>query len=130
MRCSFVLKVAPNRGKRYGELPKAIPCNILKYNRFIHVACKAWNCSSFFFQTLASPQAIPVAIPFWYINARKSILFTHGFPLVEFQLWTRKKRSCDVLHTWPASSKNPGCEPVIMNTDNFNSIIYIPCMYL
>ena len=24
---SFVLKVAPNPGKRYSELPKAIPCN-------------------------------------------------------------------------------------------------------
>ena len=32
MRRSFVLRVAPNNGKRYGELPKAIPCNILKYN--------------------------------------------------------------------------------------------------
>ena len=31
VRCSFVLKVAPNHVKRYGELPKAIPCNILKY---------------------------------------------------------------------------------------------------
>ena len=31
VRCSFVLKVAPNHGKRYGELPKAIPCSILKY---------------------------------------------------------------------------------------------------
>ena len=32
MRHFFVLKVAPNDGKRYGELPKAIPCNILKHN--------------------------------------------------------------------------------------------------
>ena len=30
-----------------------------------------------------------------------------GFLLVEFQLWTRKKRSPDVRHTWPALSKNP-----------------------
>ncbi len=29
---SFVLKVAPNHRKRYSELPKAILCNILKYN--------------------------------------------------------------------------------------------------
>ena len=32
---SFVVKVAPNHGKQYSqysELPKAIPCNILKYN--------------------------------------------------------------------------------------------------
>ena len=32
VRRFFVLKVAPNHGKRYGELPKAIPCNIFKYN--------------------------------------------------------------------------------------------------
>ena len=32
VRRSFFLKGAPNNGKRYGELPKAIPCNILKYN--------------------------------------------------------------------------------------------------
>ena len=32
------------------------------------------------------------AIPFWYINAHKSILSSHGFPPVEFQLWMRKKR--------------------------------------
>ena len=32
VRRSFFLKGAPNHGKRYGELPKAIPCNILKYN--------------------------------------------------------------------------------------------------
>ena len=36
-----------------------------------------------------------LAIPFWYMNAHKSILSPHGFPLVEFQLWTCKKRSCD-----------------------------------
>ena len=36
VRRSFVLKVARNYGKRYGELPKAIPCNILKCNQFIH----------------------------------------------------------------------------------------------
>ena len=32
VRRSFFLKGAPNHGKRYGELSKAIPCNILKYN--------------------------------------------------------------------------------------------------
>ena len=32
VRRSFFLKGAPNHGNRYGELPKAIPCNILKYN--------------------------------------------------------------------------------------------------
>ena len=48
-----------------------------------------------------------LAIPFWYINACKSILSPHGFPLVEFQMWTSKKRSREVRHTWPALSKNP-----------------------
>ena len=127
VRCSFVLKVARNHGKRYGELPKAIPCNILKRNLHIHVCVQ--SLESFpFFQTLASPKAQSdtrsdtLAIPFWYINAHKSILFPHGFPLVEFQLWTRKKRSRDVRHTWPALSKTPKYEPVIIKTDNFNSL--------
>ena len=106
MTGSFVLKVAPNYGKRYGELPKAIPCNILRY-----------ICSSLMFalivklflsfQGLASPKAIPVAIPLWQINAHKSILSPHSFPLLEFELWTRKTRSRDVRHAWPALSKNP-----------------------
>ena len=32
VRRYFALKVAPNHGKQYGELPKAMTCNILKYN--------------------------------------------------------------------------------------------------
>ena len=48
VRRSFVLKVAPNHGKRYGELPKdqkqclAISWNAISSFMF---ACKAWNCS-------------------------------------------------------------------------------------
>jgi len=30
MRCSFALKVDPNHRKRYGELPKLIPCDIFE----------------------------------------------------------------------------------------------------
>ena len=73
-------------------------------------ACKAWNCSFFpnSRQSESDTRSDTLAIPFWYINAHKSILPPHhGFPLVEFQLWTRKKRSRDVRHTWPALSKNP-----------------------
>ena len=36
MSALFVLKVAPNHGKRYSELPKAIPCNIFKYSLLFH----------------------------------------------------------------------------------------------
>ena len=48
MRHSFVLKVAPKYGKRYGELPKARPCNILKHHEFIYVCvdCELFLCFS------------------------------------------------------------------------------------
>ena len=73
-------------------------------------------------QSQSDTRSDTLEVPFWYINAHRFILFPH-FPLVKFQLWTRKKRSGDVRHTWPALSKNPKYQPVTMNTDNFNSTI-------
>ena len=37
-RCVFVLKMAPNHGKRCRELPKRTPCNVLKdtYSLIVH----------------------------------------------------------------------------------------------
>ena len=75
-------------------------CNILKY------ICALIVILFLSFKSFASPKAIPVAIPPWQINVHKFILSPHSFPLVEFQLWTRKTRSPDVRHAWPASSKN------------------------
>ena len=36
MSALFILKMALNHGKRYSELPRAIPCNILKYSLIFH----------------------------------------------------------------------------------------------
>ena len=114
MRRSFVLKVALNYGKQYGELPKEIPCNILKcnyYSSFMFAyVCVDCEIVPFFPRSRQSQndtRSATLPIPFWYINAHKHNLSPHGFPLVEFQLWTRQKRSRDVRHTWPALSKNP-----------------------
>ena len=117
----FVLKVAPNHGNRCGELPRAIPCNAMSWKTIgsFTFVCKAWNCS-YFFQIVASPHSIPVAIPSRYPSGAWMLTSPSCS-------WTREKRSRDVPHTWPALSKNPKYDPVIMNTCNFNSIyIYIP----
>ena len=119
----FVLKVAPNHGNRCGELPKAIPCNALSWKTIgsFTFVCKAWNCS-YFFQIVASPHSIPVAIPSRYPSGAWMLTSPSCS-------WTREKRSRDVPHTWPALSKNPKYDPVIMNTGNFN-LIYIYCIYI
>ena len=66
VRRSFFLKGAPNHGKRYAELPKAI---LLKCNQFIHVCVQSLELF-FFFHILASPKAIPEAIPLRYPSGR------------------------------------------------------------
>ena len=70
MRRSFFLKGAPNNGKRYGELPKAIPCNILNY-KLVHSCLRAKLRIVPFFHILASPKAIPEAIPLRYPSGTK-----------------------------------------------------------
>ena len=49
VRRSFFLKGAPNHGKRYGELSKAIPCNAIYWNTISSeiIACNTWNCLFF-----------------------------------------------------------------------------------
>ena len=83
----------------------------ISWNTIIVHLCLRWLETVPFFprcrQSQSDTRSDTLAIHFWYINAHKFILSPHGFHLVEFQLWTRKKRSPDVRHTWPALSKNP-----------------------
>ena len=61
VRCSFFLKGAPNHGKRYGELPKAIPCNLEV--QLVHSCLRAKLGIVSFFPHSRHPKAIPEAIP-------------------------------------------------------------------
>ena len=46
-----------------------------------------------------------------------------GFSLVEFQLWTRKKKYCDVRHTWPALSAVVQCFQVLLFQNVFRVLM-------
>lgn len=78
-----VLKVVRNHEKRYGELPKAMPCNILKCNRFIHVRLESVIAIVFYLSKFSpvrgrNPQRYPFDIlvihsnTYYHINAHKS----------------------------------------------------------
>ena len=118
VRRSFVLKVAPNHGKRMKAIWWTTKSDTLQYleiqlvHSCLHAKLGIVPCFPHSRQSQSDTRSDTLAIPFWYINAHKSILSPHGFPLVEFQLWTCKKRSRDVRHTWLALSKNPQYEPV------------------
>ena len=100
VRRSFFLKGAPNHGKRYGELSKAIPCNILKYISSLIIACKTWNCS--FFCTF-SP--VPKRYPKRYLS---DTLLVH---------------KCSLIHPVPRNQKETKSRlKRPMNTDNYKSI--------
>ena len=83
---SFVLKVAPNHGQRYSELPKAIPCNILKYNLFMYVLLQSLECNmifQFIIHLIIGCCLIPMCFSFSSLGLRHAKSDTQAIPLLK-----------------------------------------------